>query len=36
MMSTTQLSPHLYCENPPQSSNPLIPVPRGPNSGTLG
>jgi hypothetical protein len=22
-------------QNPPQTSNPLIPVPRGPNSGTL-
>jgi hypothetical protein len=31
---TTEPPPVL--QNPPQPSNPLTPVPRGPNSGTLG
>jgi hypothetical protein len=31
-----QTTPPPVLQNPPQTSNPLIPSPRGPNSGTVG
>jgi hypothetical protein len=31
-----QSTPPPVLQNPPQTSNPLIPTPRGPNSGTIG